>query len=255
MIPRSGVAGAQVRCFSVYIEKVGDPTLMVQNMAGGDLNCTEWNGQSYDKPVTLPLMSIEAKDISVMHYYGYDEIKYRGLMRFVLSQIFFLPYAKIHLIRAVESLDQYFFNKKKLFTRQRIELLQFIVQRKLDGAPGTGAVFLMSELYSTKWIYHPDKDKQLKRLKFYLESLTETGELRYADFKYEPTGEALKAIEVYEEQERKHTENVKIQRRMIWLTLAIALLTGAQASLYKLPTLIDWSESKPILSPKAAAEK
>ena len=99
----------------------------------------------------------------------------------------------------------------------------------------------MTGLYSVKWIYHPDKESQRKRLTFHLDSLVDTGELRRVGLKYELTGEALKAIEIYEEQERKHTENVKIQRRMFWLTLAIVLLTGAQANLYKLPTLIDLS--------------
>lgn len=242
LVPRSGGAGAKVKCFTIYIDKAGDPYLLVRNLSGDTLDCLEWSGHSFDKPVNVKLYSIDAKDVSITHFYGYSEVQYSGVLDFVLGRTLFFPYFKIHVVRAIEAIDQYFFNKKKLFTQQRIELLKFLVQRRLEGIPVSSAVDLMTGLYSLKWVLHPDKDPQLKRLTFYLDSLVDTGELRHVDRKYELTGEALKAIEMYEEQERKHTENVKIQRRMFWLTFAIVLLTGAQAGLYKLPTLLDLSE-------------
>lgn len=189
----------------------------------------------------IPLHTVNTKDISITHFYGHHEIRYSGITDFAIGRTLFLPYIKILSVQSIEALDQYFFNKKKFYTKQRIELLKFLTQRRLDGITSSSAIDLMTGLYSIKWILHPDKDSQLKRLRFYLDSLVDTGELRRVDHKYELTGEALKAIEVYEEQERKHTENVKVQRRMVWLTLTIVLLTGAQAGLYKLPTLLDLS--------------
>lgn len=245
LIPRSGPDGAAIKCFSIYIDKVGKPYLLVRSLSGDSLNCHEWSGQSFDQPITVALSSIDASDVSITHFYGYSEVQYEGLLDFVLGRTFFLPYLKIRAERIVNGIDQYFFNKKKFFTRKRIELLKFLVQRRLEGIPSSGAVELMTDLYSLKWVLHPGKDSQLKVLNFYLDSLVDTGELRRNNHKYELTGEALKAIEIYEEQERKHTESVKIQRRMFWLTLTIVLLTGAQASLYKLPTLLDLSKWNP----------
>lgn len=245
LVPRSGHDGAKVKCFSIFIDKVGKPYLLVRSLSGDNLDCHEWSGQSFDKPLTVALSSIDASDVSITHFYGYSEVQYKGLLDFVLGRTFFLPYIRIHVERIVNDVDQYFFNKKKFFTRKRIELLKFLIQRRLDGIPSTGAIELMTDLYSLKWVLHPGKESQLKILNFYLDSLVDTGELRRNNHKYELTGEALKAIEIYEEQERKHTENVKIQRRMFWLTLTIVLLTGAQASLYKLPTLLDLNEWKP----------
>lgn len=244
LVPRTGADGAQVSCFTIYIDKLGQPYLLVRRLSGDSLECLEWSGQSFDQPVIVALSSVDANDVSITHFYGYSEVQYSGVLDFVLGRTLFLPYVRIHVVRFVEAVDQYFFNKKKLLTRQRIELLKFLVQRQLEGAPISGPIDLMTGLYSVKWVYHPDKESQRKRLTFHLDSLVDTGELRRAGLKYELTGEALKAIEIYEEQERKHTENVKIQRRMFWLTLAIVLLTGAQANLYKLPTLIDLSEWK-----------
>ncbi|WIV98460.1 hypothetical protein [Kinneretia aquatilis] len=244
LVPRSGAAGAKVKCFTIYIDKGGEPYLIVRSLSKGTLSCLEWTGSSFDKPVDVPLNVIESKDVSITHFYGYSEVQYHGVIDFALGRTLFLPYLKIRLVRAIEATDQYFFNKKKLLTKQRIDLLRFLVQRQLEGNPVSSPVDLMTGLYSVKWVLHPDRDPQQRRLHFYLDSLVDTGELRRRDHRYELTGEALKAIEVYEEQERKHTENVKVQRRMFWLTVAIVFLTGAQAGLYKLPTLLDLSDWK-----------
>lgn len=241
LIPRSSAAGAKVKCFTIYIDKGGEPYLLVRSLANGILSCFEWTGSRFEKPVDVALSAIESKDVSITHFYGYSEVQYSGVISFALGRTLFLPYAKIRLVRMIESTDQYFFNKKKFFTKQRIDLLRFLVQRQLEGKPVSSPIDLMTELYSVKWVRHPDKDSQKERIKFYLDSLVDTGELRRHDHRYELTGEALKAIDVYEEQERKHTENVKVQRRMFWLTLAIVFLTGAQANLFKLPTLLDMS--------------
>lgn len=100
----------------------------------------------------------------------------------------------------------------------------------------------MVDLYSIKWVLHPYGDAQHKKVKFYLDSLVPSGELDEIDYKYSVAGDALRTIEEYEEEERKHTETVKMQRRMFWLTLVIALLTFVQAGLIKMPTLVDFSK-------------
>ena len=244
LIPRSGAAGAKVNCFTIYIDKGGEPYLLVQSLSDGMLSCLEWSGSSFDKPLLVPLKEIKSRDFTITHFYGNDEVRYRGLTDFLLGRTFFFPYIKRRVVRAIEATDQFFFNKKKLLTKQRIDLLRFLVQHRLEGNLISSPVDLMTGLYSLKWVRHPDRDPQQKRLRFYLDSLVDTGELKREAHLYELTGEALKAIEVYEEQERKHTENVKAQRGMFWLTVAIVFLTGAQAGLYKLPTLLDLSDLK-----------
>jgi hypothetical protein len=88
------------------------------------------------------------------------------------------------------------------------------------------------------------REAQHQKVEFYLDSLVDTGELKKINYEYVLTGNALRAIEEYEEQERKHTESVKIQWRMFWLTLVIALLTFVQAGLVKMPALIDLSTAQ-----------
>ena len=103
----------------------------------------------------------------------------------------------------------------------------------------------MSLIHTHKWYLHPNKDDQHHRVKVYLDALTQTGDLTGDGFNYKITGQGIAAIEVYEEQERKHAESIGIQRRMFWLTLFIIILTVIQAGLVKLPPLIDLSGGGP----------
>jgi hypothetical protein len=67
-----------------------------------------------------------------------------------------------------------------------------------------------------------------RRLEAYLNWLEETNELRN------------------KEQERKHTENIILQRSSLLVALTIAALTFVQAGLFRLPPLIDLSGRKSI---------
>ena len=105
---------------------------------------------------------------------------------------------------------------------------------RIEHRPGKGQS--QRALYSIKWFSHPQATEAQQRLEFYLELLVQTGELKKVH--------ALRAIEAHEAQERKHTENVKIQSRAFWVLVAVAALTVVQAGLIKLPPFPDFSPKK-----------
>ena len=238
-IPRSGEEGAQVNCFTTSIDKEGRPYLIVLGLTGGELNCIEWDGSHYQIERIIPLSTLCLSDFQITHYYGLSTIQYSGLFDFVFNRFTMWPYIKTHAFRRIDSFDQYFFNKKKLITKQRMELLKFLINRALEGKTEHEPLDLMEDIYTIKCFLHPQWEEQQQKLKFYLDSLVDTGELQEINYKYVVTGHALRAIEEYEEQERKHTANVKMQRRMFWLTFVIAALTLVQAGLVKVPALLD----------------
>ncbi len=60
-----------------------------------------------------------------------------------------------------------------------MDLLQFIVDHQLNGNPECLRIpSLMTNLYSIRWVEHPARDDQKNKLRFYLDSLLETGELK-----------------------------------------------------------------------------
>jgi len=71
--------------------------------------------------------------------------------------------------------------------------------------------------------------------------LAQTGELERYGEGYRLTGLALKTMEDSEEQDRKHSANLRVQLMLAVLTLFSAVMAAAQARLLKLPTLLDIS--------------
>lgn len=240
-IPRSGDKGEKVNCFVTAVDRNGAPYLIVLKVEGDELVCIEWDGAKYQVDRRLPIASFQPSQFRITHYYGLSNIEYRGVLDFIVGQLTAWPYIQIHIVLWLSSFDQYLFNKKKLISKQRMELLKYLVEQAQTGKQQHDTLDLMTELYSIKWFLHPQRETEQQKLEFYLESLAETGELRKISYNYVVTGFALRAIEEYEEQERKHTENVKMQWRAFWLALAVAALTLVQAGLVKLPALIDFT--------------
>jgi hypothetical protein len=239
-IPRSGDDGKAVNCFSIRFDQGNNPYLLVEEVEGQQVISKEWNGSSYSIDQRVDLSTLDAKALSVTHYYGLATIKYDGLVDFIIGRTLKIEYLKDHVYRAIYWLDQYFFNNKKLVTKQRIDLVKFLWDLKLQGQDEVDAFDLMGQLYSLKWIHHPEGQHQKQKVKAFLESLSDTGELKPAqNGKYRITGFTLKAIEEYEEQERRHADNVKIQRWALLLTLGIVVFTAIQADILKIPTLLD----------------
>jgi hypothetical protein len=240
-IPRSGEKGAAVNCFVTAIDKGEEPYLIVQTLEADQIGCIQWDGRSYSTPCSFPITDFGPKDFRITHYYGLSEIRFTGILDCVVNRTTRWPYITIHTVRVLSRFDQYLFNKKKLISKERKGLLKVLVNEALDGHPEHETLDLMTALYSIKWFSHPQGTEAQQRLEFYLESLVETGELRKVNHRYVVTGQALRAIEEYEEQERKHTENVKIQSRTFWVAVAVAALTVVQAGLIKLPPFLDFS--------------
>ncbi len=238
-IPRSGEKGARVNCFVVSIDKGDEPYLIALGLEEDTLSCIEWDGSKYQIERQVALAGFNLSDITVTHYYGLSTVRYGGVLDYLIDHTLAWPYLKIHAVSWLSSIDQYLFNKRKLVSKQRIDLLKLLVDLAMDGKHSHEAMDLMTALYTMKWFLHPQGEETHRRLEFFLEALVETGELRKVNHAFVVTGLALRAIEEYEEQERKHTENVKMQWRMFWLTLAIAVLTIVQAGLVKLPPLLD----------------
>lgn len=247
-IPRSGSAGARVNCFSISVDKAGEPFLLVDGLENETLTGLEWDGSSYSQESTLPLDEVDPQDIFIRHYYGLATIKYTGIADLVWGRLTGLPYLKVHIDRLRNRFGQFRFDQTRLVTKQRIHLLRLLLEKQFQSADDIipkpvifDSMELMRTLYSERWILHPEGSVQHQKVMFYMNSLAETGELSKSTSGYKLTGSALKTIEEFEEQETKHAESVSMQKRMFWLSVVILVLAVVQAGIVKLPVLLDLS--------------
>lgn len=239
-IPRSGDEGRKVNCFVVALDGGNQPYFIATNYENGTLEGLMWDGERYAEAHFLSINDLIEKKLKITHYYGLSEVVYTNVYDLVWSYVFKGVYIKIHLYRYINATHQYFFNKKKLVTKKRMELLQFMMNDQLDREnKKIDTIGLMTKLYSIKWVFHPSRREQRGRLELYLDSLVESGEIKNINNEYMVTGKAINTLERYEEEERRHTEAVKLQKKMVGLTILIAFIALVQSGVIQLPVLLD----------------
>lgn len=139
-------------------------------------------------------------------------------------------------------ITQWFFNKKPLWViRDRMGLLEFIIERYL-GAEGsiaspaannTNSTFsafqLMTELQSSKWIYHPHSQKAKRRLDLLLDAFVVSGDLVRDGIGYRLEPNAIQTLGTHHENKRRHDDAIRTQWLIVILTIIIAAATAVQA--------------------------
>lgn len=240
IIHRSGEKGKAENCFSVALDRDGHPFLLIESIEGDELVGLKWNGKKYEDPHKLPVHEIKNYQLRITHYYGLAEIVYTNILNFAWHRISGWVYAKVHYKQQAYKLSQFAFNRKKLLTKKRIELIQFMIEDQIQrDHKGISTLDLMTKLYSLHWVLHPDSKYQEEKLELYLDSLVNSGDLERVNGEYVVQGKAINTLEAYQEEERRHRESVRIQRRIVALTLFIAIFALVQTGIIAVPTLID----------------
>jgi hypothetical protein len=242
-VPRSGEAARHVDCFSVFLDKDDHPFLYFRGVSGDLLRCLRWEGDRFQIEAEVPIVSLVDLRVRVTHYYAFWTFKYDSIQSFVVEELFGYPKIKIFFDRVF----QYFFNKKKLITQKRMDLLKYMVERSFDSERAFGVVDIVSGLYTIRWVEHPDYQRCLSTVSIYLESLVLSGDLRKEGVGYRVMGTALRTLEENEEIERRHRENVIIQMWMLLLAIAVFALTLVQTGIVRAPVLLDLSKYVPSL--------
>lgn len=243
-IPRSGKKGEEVNCYVTALDRGDSPYFVATAIDGDVLTGLKYDGNSYAEKATISISDLEDGTLRITHYYGLFEITYHSIYDVAFHYITRLIYLKIRVYRYIDKTFQYFFNKRKIVSKRRMDLLRFMMDDQLDRThKGIRSFDLLEKLFSTRLFLHPSFDVQHKKLKLYLDSLVSSGEIEKISNEYVVTGRALSTLEKWEEEERRHTEAVKLQRKMFWLAIIALIFAVVQSGLIKLPTLINFSKN------------
>jgi hypothetical protein len=242
-----GTAGEKLNSYRVIIFRNSRPFLLIDSIADSSFTGRKWNDESksFLEEFTLSVDEAITDNINIEYFYKTHRFLYRNLWKCIISDISKWPQAKVFFSSHYEKLEQYFFNKKKLITKDRLGLLKFMLSDQLDRTHDSSIDIddLMGKLYSFRYFYHPDGGKEEQKVRLHLQSLVESEDIgRTSDDKYVVKGKALCTIANYEEEERKHRETVIIQRIIAFLTIIIALAAVAQTGVIKLPVYYDFTK-------------
>lgn len=236
-IQTSGPDATKNNCFLVEIRKDQQPYMVVLQFSNDSLQGPIWDGTTYSGSHVMELTSVDDRDLFVVHYLRTLKVTCQGLTDFITTQVTRWPY----LQDAYQKLQVRSFRWKRLVAVQRAELLKLMESRAAEDRPSFTVHEMMNHFYSPNWIFHPGSSILYERMEMHLQWLLETKMLTRKNDRYLLTGHALSELTIQQTDERRHQENLQMQRRMWWLTIAIMFLAIVQSGIIKLPTLLDLS--------------
>lgn len=231
-IPLSGPRALKNDFYSVHlVDSSGKDQVWLKGKTEQDFEALVRTGDDSGKNKTLTRKNIESfkYNLRIEHYYKGYQFNYRSPLRFLIAY-----YCRWHLcVIFRERFSQKRFNQKPLIRAERMDLLQYLVERSIQKPKEKfDPLFLGMQLYSRKWFYHPEKDEHKEHLKLLLESFVESGDLKRQDTGYILSGKALETLSNHDLEQQKHQDNLataRVGNKLTWAIVIVGLFgIGAQ---------------------------
>lgn len=140
-------------------------------------------------------------------------------------------------------LGSVFLNRRPTETRERYDLLKYIVAHKAVSETPFTLNELLGEMVGYLCFTQEDRVWYMQKMKYQLASLVETHDLEMtAKGHYKVTGLAWKSLSDFQEENRRHRDSARIQWVIVLLTMAIGLFAISNTGVVRLPVLLDFQQ-------------
>lgn len=226
-IPRSGEKALSVDCNVVYFRSLDKSwTLLCDELFPKGVTGKYWADNEALGRVSIPFYLMGDYELDITHFYGRYDLRYESIAQYFWEGI--VPVDKTKIL--IGNGSQFLFNKKELVRSERIEVLKLILENELDQRQyEISSVALSTLLYTQRWVFHPDKSRQLRYNDLLLSSLHESGDLEKTQYGFKLSSKALVTISQYEEDQKKHRENISQAKSMTKLTTVLIFVGLIQA--------------------------
>lgn len=189
----------------------------------GNIHAVRYDDSGLPTACELSPENLKQDNFTVTHYYKANEFSYGNLREVSLKN----NYHKVKAVtaNAVRSYEQYRFNKQKLMMKDRQEILSIILNKYFSDEPpqGISSISVMSTIYTAKWLFHPESTNLHTRIRFYLNSLVSSGDLKIDGMgNYLAQPKALETLEKYRHEDDREQRDNKIKYwTLFWSVLAV----------------------------------
>jgi hypothetical protein len=228
-IPMSGKDRLRERdYFVVYLGDNRDPLrFLVQRIDNAQLHGIWFiDGPDKREERSISIEDASQYDLSITQYFAELEIPYKNGAVLLLSNALQIPL--VHLIAT--RFSTYLYGRKTLIRSDRMAVLKRIVEESINRDDfQVNSVTLLLLFHGDRAFLHPKRDTMLRYYDYIIESLTDARELVGPSQSKVVGPNALSSLARYEEENRRHEENVRQQRAIKWLTIVIAAAAITQA--------------------------
>lgn len=222
-IPLSPPRALKNNFFSLSAKNEGeDSDFLVRRENECAYDAIRWSDEGEPVEFSLLKKSINNKTkIRISYFYKGYEFIYGSPLYFIWDLFLGLYKLKIFL----GYVRQAIYNRKKLVRYDRMDVLEFMVEQDVRNQNALyGGFALAAELYTRRWIRHPNGHELRRYLTRILESLVISGELREQQGGYRVLPKAYETLSQYQNDVQKHEDAINVGRIANRLTLVVVMV-------------------------------
>lgn len=227
-IPLTGDAVGHRDYFVIRLfDPHSDAKFLVQQLNQGGLSGLYFEeGNSEGLALSIPNEAIAGYKFRITHYFKEFEVVYSTPHEFLIEQV--SGYWRLRAFCERLLRDRY--NRKRLVRQDRMKVLRLVFDNTIrDHDFKVSGWGLMDLLYEPRWSGHPDNFNLLQYYETVLRSLKGGGDLTEEAGTFRLAPQALQTLSVFDEDERRHADQVRMQRRIAWLTFWLVMIGLLQA--------------------------
>lgn len=191
----------------------------------------DYDADCYLDEQRISVSELDTMQTEIIHHRHYGPIRFSGILGFSFNYRTRLIYLKTWLKRAKGRLVSTFFAEKELKSRDRIMLLNMLVNEYIQQRPsrlhaGMTLNEVIEMLYGQLWYKHIRNEEFRRKVQLLLKSLTITGDLAQKEMHYYVQPKAVATIVDFEKEEQRIKQQDKMQRNFVRLMLVITASTA-----------------------------
>ena len=208
--------------YTVNITGSDGSQYLARSLSGDKISALKLDPDS-EKPeeVNIDLAQVQISSLRITRYFAELEHSYQSPVLFIMKDRALFNY--IALI--VSRMKLKYYSKKSLYRADRIDVLRKMVERELSiFQQPVSSLRLMYDIHGVGWGLYRNSGSILFYYENLLESLADAGDLIKNGNAYRAAPQAMTTLARYEEEERRHRDQVIYQRTLAYLTAALVLV-------------------------------
>lgn len=186
--------------------------------------------QRWSETMAVTVSALNQMEPEIIHYRRTGNVSFSSITLFVFSYYTRFSYAKNMIARTKGQLVSALFHQSEMKSRDRIALLNILVNEHIRQRPsqvktGVSAADIIELLYGKLWYKHIRNEEFSRKVTLLLQSLVITEDLKLIEDRYYVQGKSIATIVEHEKEEKRYTQQSKMQKNMVRLMLIITFST------------------------------
>lgn len=225
-------SGEPYNYYSVHLLDIAHQRYQLVDYRDGEAIIARWDyaAKRYSDERSISIAELDAMSPEIIHHRHYGPVSFSGILAYTFNHYTRLAYGKNLLSRGKGRLVSAFFASKELKSRDRIALLNLLVNEYIQQRPAklnTGVTVdeVIELLYGKLWYKHIRNEEFRRKVTLLINSLVITEDLALRDDRYFVQPKSVATIVEYEKEERRNQQQLKIQKNIVRLMLVITAAT------------------------------